>query len=92
MRFLFKKGRIDLLLYLHKKKSARHNEILNQGFVRSRSSVSIMLNELEKNNLIKRVVVSTKPPQTSYELTEYGKRIVQYLQGIDETIRAAVSK
>jgi DNA-binding HxlR family transcriptional regulator len=51
-----------------------------------------MLNELEKNGLIKRVVVSTKPPQTSYELTEYGKKIVQYLQEIEETIRAAVSK
>lgn len=92
LRFLFKKGRIDLLLYLHEKKSARHADIISQKFVRSRSSVSIMLTELEGNNLIRRIVISTKPPQTIYELTDYGEKIIQHLLEIERIIREAVSK
>lgn len=92
LRLLFKKGRINLLLYLHKKKSARHSEIINQRFVQSRSSVSVMLTELEKNNLIKRVVISTKPPQTYYELTEHGENIVRHIQEIKRILREAASK
>ena len=87
LRFLFKKGRIELLFYLSIKKSIRHSEILEQNFVRSRSSVSIMLTELEKNKLIKRRVISTKPPQTRYEITEAGQKVVQNLREIEKICR-----
>jgi hypothetical protein len=48
MRFLFRKGAVEAILYLHRVGRAGYYEMLKQGFVVSRETFSILIRELER--------------------------------------------
>lgn len=86
-RFLFKKGVVDVLLYLNKVESAGYYSLYRQNFVVSRQSFANILKELESLKLIKRSVIEGRPPRVKYGLTEKGKMVAALLEKLDEILR-----
>ena len=91
LRFLFRKGTIDILLFLHKNGEARYSEISKRRFVSSRETLSRRLRELEDLKLIIRDVKSTRPPMTVYYLSKLGKQLVSLLFSISEILSKSKS-
>jgi DNA-binding HxlR family transcriptional regulator len=52
----------------------------------SRGTLSLNLKELEEERLIQRRVITTKPIQAYYSLTEKGKEIAEKLDKIKKSI------
>jgi len=79
LRILFRKGVVETLLFLASKGSARYSEIKKQGYVVGDRSLSRILKELQKHNLIRRSVLSTFPISTEYSLTDKGEAVAKLL-------------
>lgn len=50
----------------------------------SKRLLALQLKDLEKNNLIKKRVFSTVPPQTEYSLTDTGKTLVPIITSLNQ--------
>ena len=79
VRFLFRKGAIDVILYLNQVDKAGYYEIYKQGFVVSRQTFSNLLKTLERRSVISREVIESRPPRVDYRLTEKGKKVAKCL-------------
>lgn len=86
MRFLFKKGVIDVIFYLDKVEKAGYYEIYKQNFVVSRQTFANLLKKLEKEGIISRKVIENRPPRVEYSLTEKGKQIADMLDTLNEIL------
>lgn len=90
LRKLFGKGRIDVLLFIDEKGSARFSDIrkfcLDHGVVRSRGTIPIILRTLTGMKLVERKVAPTRPVQTFYEMTQLGKQILEHLKSIQHLL------
>lgn len=82
LRTLFKKGAINVILFLHQRGEARYSEIKKQGYVIGDRSLSRLLKELEKQKLLERRVISTYPVATIYTLTNEGRLLAKHLNEI----------
>lgn len=87
MRFLFRKGAIETIFYLHKVGKAGYYEMLKQGFVASRETFSILIKELEKESIVARKLIDSRPPRVEYALTSKGKEVAETLNKLDKTLR-----
>ncbi|MHA1632779.1 MAG: winged helix-turn-helix transcriptional regulator [Candidatus Freyarchaeota archaeon] len=87
LRFLFRKGAVEIILYLHEVGKANYYAVQRQGFVGSRQTFSNLLKELEARGIISRRVVESRPPRVEYSLTEKGRRVAEIL----EQLKAALS-
>jgi DNA-binding HxlR family transcriptional regulator len=74
----FQTSDIRILVYLHDKQQARYSE-LEKGVVKTRSVLSVSLQDLTKRNLVERIVQPTKPIQTRYKLTEKGMKLAELI-------------
>jgi DNA-binding HxlR family transcriptional regulator len=87
---LFKKGVVDVLLFIDQRGSIRFNDVrkfcLNNHIVQSRGTVTIIIRNLTDMKLIKRKVKTTRPIQTIYETTELGREIAAHLKSIKELL------
>ena len=63
---------VKILLFIDKKGEVRYTDLTK--LISSRGALSNNLKALEKEELIKRRVVTTKPIQTHYSLTEKGQK------------------
>lgn len=75
---------IEILLFLHSKGEARYTDLAK--LIASRGTLSLSLKELGEEGLIQRRVVTTKPIQTYYSLTEKGKEIANHIKTIKKTL------
>ena len=75
---------VKILLFLYKKGEVRYTNLAK--LIASRGTLSLCLKELDEDGLILRRVVTTKPVQTYYSLTDKGKEIVAHLQKIKKTL------
>jgi DNA-binding HxlR family transcriptional regulator len=73
---------VRILLFIYGKGEVRYTDLTK--LISSRGTLSANLKELEKEELIKRRVVTTKPIQTYYSLTEKGQRIAKAFSGVKE--------
>ena len=91
---LFKKGRMDVLLLILKKREARFSDVrkfcLKNKIVRSRGTVSTIMRNLTDMNLLEREVLSTRPVKTIYRLTELGNRIAEHLEAVKELLKEGI--
>jgi len=87
MRFLFRKGVVDIILYLNRVESEGYYSLYKQNFVVSRQTFANILKELEGLNVIKRSIIESRPPRVKYGLTEKGKKIAALLEKLDEILR-----
>ena len=85
-RFLFKKGAIDIILYLNKVGRARYYETYKQNFVVSRQTFSNLLKLLEKKGIVSREVIENRPPRVEYGLTEKGKIVAGILNELEKVL------
>ncbi len=74
-----------ILFYLHDNHEARYSE-LERKVVKTRSVLSVSLQDLTKRNLVERIVEPTKPIQTRYKLTEKGVTLVRLLVDVQKIV------
>lgn len=75
---------VRIMLFLYQKSQARHAEL--SKLITSRGTLSLSLKDLEKEELIQRKILDTKPLQSIYSLTEKGKAIAKQLNEIETLI------
>jgi DNA-binding HxlR family transcriptional regulator len=75
---------VKILLFLHEKGEVRYTDLTN--LIASRGTLSLNLKELDAENLIQRRVVTTKPIQAHYSLTDKGTKIAKQLTNIINTL------
>jgi DNA-binding HxlR family transcriptional regulator len=64
---------VKILLYLHEHDEVRYTELTK--LIASRGTLSLNIKELEEEGLIQRRILTTKPIQSFYSLTEKGVEI-----------------
>lgn len=74
---LFDVPTVKILLMLAERSEVRYAELAKA--VRSRGTLSISLRELGEEGLMERRIVSSKPIQAYYSLTEKGKDVAKSL-------------
>ena len=75
---------VRILLFLYKKGEVRYTDLAK--LIASRGTLSLSLKELDKEGLIQRRVVTTKPIQTYYSLTDKGKEIAIHFERIKKML------
>jgi DNA-binding HxlR family transcriptional regulator len=75
---------IEILLFLHSKGEVRYTDLTK--LITSRGTLSLSLKELDEERLIQRKVITTKPIQTYYSLTNKGKEITNHIETIKKTL------
>jgi len=78
---------IEILLFLYKKGEVRYTGLTR--LIASRGTLSLNLKELDEEGLIQRRVVTTKPIQAYYSLTDKGREIATYLDKIKKTLQVS---
>jgi DNA-binding HxlR family transcriptional regulator len=84
MRFsaLLETASVKILLYLYDNGEVRYKDLTN--LIDSRGTLSLNIKELQEELLIQRNVLTTKPIQTYYSLTEKGTEIAFLLRKIEK--------
>lgn len=82
---LFQISDIRILFYLHDNHEARYSE-LEKTVIKTRSVLSVSLQDLTNRKLIDRTVKPTKPIQTTYKLTDKGQKLVQLLISVQKLV------
>ena len=75
---------VRIILFLHEKGEVRYTDLTK--VIASRGTLSINVKELEGEGLIQRRVVTTKPIQAHYSLTDKGREIAGLLGKIKKTL------
>ena len=75
---------VKILLFLYKKGEVRYTELAK--LIANRGTLSLSLKELDEEGLIQRRVVTTKPIQTYYSLTDKGKEIATHFDKIKKKL------
>lgn len=76
-----------MVSYIHKVGEAGYYEMLKQGFVASRASFAIPIKELEKEGIVARKLIDSRPPRVEYSLTSKGKEVAENLSKLDKILR-----
>lgn len=95
---LYGKWKIRLLWFInegHKRPSELQRKIPDA----SRRVLHIQLNELEKHELISKVIYPVVPPKVEYSLTEFGQTLIPVISALgnwgdknDERLRSVITK
>ena len=75
---------VRILLFLYEKGEVRYTDLTN--LIASRGTLSLNLKELDEERLIKRRIVTTKPIQAHYSLTDKGTEIAARFDKIKKTL------
>ena len=85
-RFLFGKGVIDVIFYLDKFGKAGYYKIYKQNFVVGRQTFGNILKKLEKEGIVNRKVVDSRPPRVEYSLTGKGRDVARILYELENLL------
>lgn len=83
MRIIGGKWTGSILWHLQDK-PVRFNDLARQIGGASKKVITQRLREMEVNKLIKRKVLNTKPVAVTYELTEFGKTALSFLDELKD--------
>ena len=76
---------VRIMLFLNHRGEARHVEL--SKILTSRGTLSLNLKDLEKEGLVQRKILDTKPIQSLYSLTEKGKAVAKQLNEIEQLMK-----
>jgi DNA-binding HxlR family transcriptional regulator len=85
MSTLLQTPSVRILLFLHEKGEVRYTDLAK--LIASRGTLSLNIRELEEEGLIQRRVVTTKPIQAHYSLTNKAKEIATHLNKIEKLMK-----
>jgi DNA-binding HxlR family transcriptional regulator len=85
-KVLFRKGTVEVILFLASVEKARYSDIKKQKYVVGDRSLSRILKELQKRGLIHRDALPTYPISTTYSLTDKGKLVAKHLNILKEAL------
>ena len=71
---------IRVLLFIHARNEVRYSDLARR--INSRGTLSLALKELEEEKLVSRRVVTARPIQSFYALSEKGKRVAELFEEI----------
>lgn len=74
---LLRSPSIKILTFLNQRGEARHSEL--ERLLRSRGTLTTNLNDLIDEGLINRKVITSKPIQSNYSLSEKGRNVTRRL-------------
>ena len=74
------------ILWHLKDEPIRFNDLARQLSGASKKMIAQRLKEMEDNKLVKRNVVSTQPIAVTYELTEFGKTALDFLNDLKDWV------
>ena len=77
---------IEVILFLDKVEKAGYYEIYKQNFVVSRQTFANLLKKLEKEGIVDRRVIDSRPPRVEYSLTGKGKNVAKILYELDKAL------
>jgi len=77
---------VRILLFLHGKGEVRYTDLTK--LITSRGTLSLNLKELDEEGLIQRRVVTTKPIQAYYSLTDKGREVASHFERIERMFRS----
>ena len=87
---LAKKGTYDVFLQIKDRGFMHYNDVLKYALdariIKSRASVTIILNDLTDHGLLERTIVHTRPTRTRYSVNEMGSKMLKHLEEIDKMI------
>ena len=75
---------VRILLFLHKQGEVRYADLTK--LIASRGTLSLNIRELEDEGLIQRRVVTSKPIQAHYSLTNRGREVATHFNRIEKTM------
>jgi DNA-binding HxlR family transcriptional regulator len=75
---------VRILIFLYENGEVRYTDLTK--LIASRGTLSIIVKELEEEKLIQRRVVTTKPIQAHYSLTDRGREIASLLSKIEKIL------
>ncbi|TPG33448.1 winged helix-turn-helix transcriptional regulator [Flavobacterium pectinovorum] len=84
--------KINILSFLLNEQKLRYSELRNRLVGVSERMLIAKLKELEKDNLVNRIVHQQVPPKVEYELTELGHSLKEILVLMDVWGESNVSK
>lgn len=87
MRFLYRKGVIEVILYLHKARKAGYYEMQKKNFVGGRQTFAKILQTLRREEIIARTLIDSHPPRVEYNLTTKGKEVAKILNQLGNVLR-----
>jgi DNA-binding HxlR family transcriptional regulator len=76
---------VQILFFLHDRGEVRYSKLA--ALIQSRGTLSLNLKHLEQEGLIERRIVTTKPIQSLYSLTERGTRIARKLADVRKALQ-----
>jgi DNA-binding HxlR family transcriptional regulator len=82
---LFQTPSIEILLFLHAKGEVRYTDLTK--LISSRGTLSISLKELDEEGLIQRRIVTSKPIQAYYSLTDKGKEVATHIEKAKKSLQ-----
>ena len=75
---------VRIILFLHERGEVRYTDLTK--LIASRGTLSSNIKELEGEGLIQRRIITTKPIQAHYSLTEKGEEISALFSKMKKTI------
>ncbi|WP_148701825.1 hypothetical protein [Candidatus Nitrososphaera evergladensis] len=82
-----KKRFYEVLAHIDEKGSMHYNDVMRYAFeqklVRSRASITIILNGLTKMGLLERTVMDSRPMRTTYDLTRKVRSILELMKQVE---------
>ena len=87
---LAKKGTHNIFLQIKDQGFMHYNDVLKYALdariIKSRASVTTILNDLTDYGLLERTVVHTRPTRIQYSVNEMGSEMLKHLEEIEEMI------
>lgn len=75
---------VRILLFLHEEGEVRYADLTK--LIASRGTLSLNIKELEGEGLIQRRIVTAKPIQAHYSLTDKGRKTATHFDKIKKTL------
>lgn len=82
-----KKGFYEILNHIVENSNLHYNDVLRYSLekriVRSRASITIILNGLTDLELLEREVSQTRPIRTTYKVSKRGKTVLKHMKDLE---------
>lgn len=75
-----------MILHL-RKGEAGYYKLVKQNFVGSRETFSLLVKTLEKEGIVERKLIDSRPPRVQYNLTRKGKEVAEILLKLDRVLK-----